>query len=500
VAQAVAQAVEVSKRFGSTVALKNANLSVLPGEAHALVGRNGAGKSTLVSLLTGLAEPDNGEIRFDGKPAPAYGERRAWQSKVACVYQHSMVIPQLSVAENLFLNRYPVSATGAIAWRDLTQRARALLEEWQIEIAPNARAGSLGVEERQLVEIVRALSFGARFIILDEPTAHLDSAAIGRLFAHLRALKSAGVTLLFISHHLQEVYDLCDRVTVLRDAQWICTKAVAELPKDGLIEAMTGETGGLSVPQGAANRSKTAPVLDVDNAGGDGFSSVSFGIGSGEIAGLAGIGGSGKAEVAEALAGLARITAGEIRLDGKTLPNGNARTAIDAGVGFVPRDRHREGLVLSLSVAENATMTIDDRLGRAGFIQPSQRARAAQTLMDRLDVVASSPQQCVSELSGGNQQKVVFARALAREPKVLVLIQPTAGVDVKSKEALLRSLEPLRERGTAVLIVSDEIDDLRPCDRVYVMFSGRIVAQMQAGWRENDLVAQMEGVHARVDS
>lgn len=493
--QPVVHAQDVTKRFGSTIALQDVSIEVMPGEAHALVGRNGAGKSTLVSLLTGLDEPDAGRVYYDGVPAPPRADRGAWQQKVACVYQHSMTVPALSVAENLFLNRYPVRAGGTIAWETLHAQARALLEEWAIGIDVRLPAAALNVEERQLVEIVRALSFGARFIILDEPTAHLDGAGIDRLFAHLRTLKVAGVTMLFISHHLSEVYEICDRVTVLRDARKICTRPVSELPQAELIEAMTGEEGGLRVPEGRADPAGAAQALDVRSLRTQGVPDVSFCVRDGEIVGLAGIGGSGKTAIAEAIAGL-RDASGGVVVEGRPIALGNPRAAIRAGIGLVPRDRHREGLVLHLSVGENATLTVDDRFGPAGFIAPAQRRRAALALMERLGIVAARPEQPVGELSGGNQQKVVFARALARRPNVLVLIHPTAGVDVKSKEALLRDVESARERGAAILVVSDEIDDLRICDRILVVFAGRIIAELPAGWREAELIAHMEGIVA----
>jgi simple sugar transport system ATP-binding protein len=488
------EAAAITKRFGSTLALDGADLAIAKGSLHALVGRNGAGKSTLVSILTGLRRPDSGTVKFEGEPAPPQGDRDAWRRKVACVYQHSMIVPQLSIAENIFLNRYPNSSLGTISWRGVREAARDLLHEWQIALDVDRLAETLNVEERQQVEIVRALSFGARFIILDEPTAHLEASGIARLFEHLRALNRAGVTILFISHHLQEVYDLCDTVSVFRDAKRILTRPVAGLSKDELIEAMTGERGGLSVPQGDPDREAGTAVLDVRDLSGSGFADVTLRVHAGEIVGLAGIGGSGKIGLAETIAGFRRATRGDVVLDGKRVENGSVRAAIDAGAGFVPRDRQRQGLVSMLSVGENATMSVDDRLGPFGFIGPAKRRKVADALIARLDIRTAGAQQAVSELSGGNQQKVVLARALASEPKLLLLIAPTAGVDVKSKEALLRDVAVARERGTAVLVVSDELDDLRVCDRVLVMFGGRVVAEMPAGWHDNDLVACMEGV------
>ncbi|MER6919663.1 ATP-binding cassette domain-containing protein, partial [Streptomyces spiralis] len=237
----VAQAAGITKRFGSTVALRDAGITIAPGETHALVGRNGAGKSTLVSILTGLQAPDEGTVTFDGEPAPRLADRDAWRQRVACVYQKSTIIPGLTVAENLFLNRHDRGRSGLISWRTVRDRASELLRTWSVDVDARTLAGELDVEQRQFVEIARALSFGARFIILDEPTAQLDGSAINRLFARIRDLQRQGVTFLFISHHLQEVYEICDTVTVFRDARHILTAPVAELPRAELVAAMTGE-------------------------------------------------------------------------------------------------------------------------------------------------------------------------------------------------------------------------------------------------------------------
>ncbi len=236
----IIEAIGVSKRYGATVALKDAQIRVLPGESHALVGRNGAGKSTLVGILTGLRAPDSGEVRFGGEPAPPISDRNAWRTRVACVYQHSTIIPDLTVAENLFVNRHP-TRRGLISWQELRREAREILDRWNVAVSEDMRAGDLRVEARQLVEIARALSYGARLIILDEPTAQLDGEEIKRLFVRMRELQAQGVTFLFISHHLQEVYEICQAVTVLRDARHIVSAPVADLPKARLIEAMTGE-------------------------------------------------------------------------------------------------------------------------------------------------------------------------------------------------------------------------------------------------------------------
>ena len=495
----VVEARSITKRFGAVTALQDVGLRVMPGETHALVGRNGAGKSTLVSLLTGLARPTAGEIRFGGRPAPPLADRAAWQAQVACVYQHATVVPALTVAENIFLNRQP-TARHVVRWRAMRREARALLDRWRVDVEVDALVADLSVEDTQLVEIARALSFGARFIVLDEPTAQLDGRAIARLFEQMRALQEAGVTFLFISHHLQEVYEICQAVTVYRDARHVLTTPVAELDRAALIEAMSGEPGGLDLPapRPVPEEDDRPVVLEARDLHGDQFEAVDLRLRAGEVVGVAGASGSGKTELAETLAGLRRPGSGEVWAGGRRLRGGSVPEALRAGIGLVPEDRHRQGIVPELSVAENASMTITDRLGPGyGLISHRRRDAWARERIARLGVVTSGPGQPISELSGGNQQKIVLARALASDPRALVLINPTAGVDVKSKESLMGTVEAVRDAGTGVVIVSDELDDLRPCDRVLVLFQGRIAAELPAGWTDGALIARIEGMEQR---
>ncbi|MFH8496353.1 sugar ABC transporter ATP-binding protein [Streptomyces coeruleorubidus] len=489
----LAEARGVVKRYGPTTALADGQLTVLPGESHALVGRNGAGKSTLVRILTGLQAPDEGTVRFDGDPAPPLTDRDAWRRKVACVYQHPTVVPELTVAENLFINRQPLRR-GFISWRRLQTEAARLLDTWDVRVDPDARTADLKVEDRQMVEIARALSFGARFIILDEPTAQLDNREIERLFTRMRALQDSGVTFLFISHHLQEVYEVCQTVTVLRDARWITTAPVADLPRRALVEAMAGETIAEQAERLRTVAAAGPVLLDVHGLTSPAYEDVDLTVRRGEVVGLAGSSASGKIELAESFTGLHTPTSGTARIDGAPLPFGDVQAALKAGVGFVPRDRHDEGLVFGMSIGDNATLSVLDRLGRFGFVGTDRKRGVATALIERLDIHAEGPDQPVSDLSGGNAQKVVMARALASDPRLLVLVNPTAGVDVKSKESLLARVDSAREDGTAVLVVSDELDDLRRCDRVLVLFHGRVVAEHPAGWRDHELIASIEGV------
>lgn len=493
---AVAEAERISKRYGETVALDQAHIRINPGEAHALVGRNGAGKSTLVSILTGLQAPDDGEVRFSGAPAPRPADRDAWRARVACVYQKSTIIPELTVAENLYLNRHERNGLRLVRWKSLWRKAAELLEMWSVDVDVRRPAGELGVEQRQFVEIARALSFGARFIILDEPTAQLDGAAINRLFDRMRVMREQGVTFLYISHHLQEIYEICDTVTVFRDARHILTAPVGELPQADLVAAMTGEAAGLRQHTDRPPVRQDAPVvLSAEGLSDDGtYQEVDLRVHSGEIVGLAGLGGSGKTEVAETIVGLRAARSGAVRVAGERLHPGSVPASLAAGVGFVPRDRHHQGLVPFMSIADNATMTVPERLGPAGFVSGRRKDGLAREMITNLAIKTPGPDLPVSGLSGGNQQKVVMARALANDPRLLVLITPTAGVDVRSKEFLLGKVEEIAGNGTGVVIASDELDDLRLCDRVLVMFHGRVVAELAAGWHDHEMVAAMEGV------
>ncbi|MBT2231207.1 sugar ABC transporter ATP-binding protein [Nonomuraea sp. NEAU-A123] len=486
------EARNIVKRFGPTVALNGAGITIAEGETHALVGRNGAGKSTLVSILTGLQRPDEGEVLFSGETAPALADRDAWRQRVACVYQKSTIIPALTVAENLFLNRQTTG--GPINWRALRAKARELLSTYEVDVDAAALASDLNVEQRQLVEIARALSFGARFIILDEPTARLDGLAIERLFARMRALREQGVTMMYISHHLDEVYEICQSVTVFRDARHVMTRPVAALPHDELVSAMTGEATTVyeARTRGAANGTVVLSAESLSLAGR--FQAVDLAVRTGEVVGLAGSGSSGKVGLAETLVGLHKPDSGTVTVNGTRVRPGDVPAALGAGLGFVPEDRNREGFVPLLSVGENGTLPIARKLGRYGVISPARRRSKAVQLIKELDIKTEGPDQPVGDLSGGNAQKVVFARALVDNPAALVVINPTAGVDVKAKQALLGAVEDAVERGAGAVLVSDELDDLRICDRVLVMFHGRVVKDVPRGWTDHELVAVMEGI------
>ncbi len=488
----------VSKTFGTTQVLRDVSLSIPVGDSRALVGRNGAGKSTLVAILTGIFPPTSGAVRLAGQPAPPLGDRRSWRERVACVYQRWTIIPSLTVAENLFLNNQPVRPGGIIDWGAVRERARAVLLDWDLDVDPDLEAGRLSVEQRQIVEIGRALLQGSRFIILDEPTAELERREVSRLFDRIKALQESGVTFVYISHHLEEIYEICRSVTVLRDGELVADAPLADMPKDRLVRAMVGGNPGLmrSAPARAvADARPDRPALEIEGLTiGAAVTDVSLRIGPGECVGLAGLASSGKDEIAEAVAGLRAPTGGRIAIDGEALRGGRPAEARRLGVGYVPRDRHVRGNLPLLSIEENLTVTVTDTFGPLGFIVPGRQRATAVKLMRDLGIVAASPSQPVSELSGGNQQKGLMGRALASAPKVLVLVAPTQGVDIASKAALFDIVGRAQAAGTAVLVVSDELDELAVCNRVHVVFRGRLTAQFGAERDEHALVAAIEGL------
>ena len=495
---AVAEAERISKSFGPTRALENVSVDVRTGECHALVGRNGAGKSTLVAVLTGLTRPDAGEVRLQGRPAPAPGDRAAWQQRVACVYQHSKVVPTLTVAENLFLNRFEGRV---ISWRRLRAAAQRVLDEWGFDLDVGLLAQDLSVEQRQIVEIARALSIGSRFLILDEPTASLEARAIERLFGHVRRLNTTGVGVLYISHHLEEIYRICHRVTVLRDGRHIVTDAVAALDQAAIVDAMVG---GAVVPvaQPDAEARTVAPVrlrikdLSVRLPAGS-VEQVNLDLRAGECLGLVGLRGSGNATVADVVAGLVKPDAGTVLVDEAAPRASDADASGVRGVGYVPEDRHARGFIGLLGVDENLTLPILTELSRFGVISSRKREAVARDLRARLSIVSSTGRQPVGELSGGNQQKVVVGRALASSPSVLVIVSPTTGVDVASKAVLLGVIDAARRDGMAVLLVSDDLEELRIATRLLVMVRGRVVREFrERPWNDTEAIAAAEGLVA----
>jgi simple sugar transport system ATP-binding protein len=507
----------VEKRFGTTRALRGVDLSLSAGECLGLVGRNGAGKSTLVSILSGLDEPDAGEVRFAGEPAPRVGDIARWREWIATVFQHSMIVPGLSVAENVFLG----SMAPVLNWRELRARTREIMNDWGFDIPADVLCRDLSVEQLQIVEIVRALARGAKCVLLDEPTAALEREAVRRLFERVRQLTDGGVAVLYISHHLEEVFEICQNVKVLRDGEQVLTAPVADLTRDDLVAAMVGSaqvraaaSSDLANPPGARGQATGRPdsligserpddtaVLAIENLTSDSargrLSDVSLQVRAGEVVGVTGLLSAGVATIGRTIAGAEPRTGGEVRLRGTLIPSGRRDVAQHAGIGYIPEDRRAEGFVAHLGVAENTTMTIMDRLAdRLGLMRPGRRAAAAAPVTSRLSLVSSGPGQPVRELSGGNQQKVTVGRTLAHDPVLIVAITPTRGVDVASKALLLDSLADVAKSGGAgVLLCSDELSDLVICDRIIVLVRGEVFTEFtEPPFDRDELIVATEGM------
>ncbi len=502
--QALVEVTGVEKTFGTTRALRGVDLSIKAGQCLGLVGRNGAGKSTLVSILSGLAEPDAGTVRFGGAPAPRVGDIAAWHEWIATVFQHSMIVPDLSVAENVFLGSTP----RLVSWRELRAKTRDIMREWGFDIPAETMCRDLSVEQLQIVEIARALARGAKCVLLDEPTAALERDAGRRLFERVGQLTNGGVAVLYISHHLEEVFEICQDVAVLRDGELVLSSPVAGLSKDELVAAMVGDIQPASPEPSAATVAGEAPasardtvVLQVDNLTADSargrLNGVSLRVHAGEVVGVTGLLSAGVATIGRVVGGAEGHLGGEVRLRGRVVPPGRRDLAQHAGIGYIPEDRRAEGFVAHLGVAENATMTIMKRLSdRFGVLRPARRVAAATPLTSRLSVVASGPRQPVGELSGGNQQKVTVARTLAHDPSLIVAITPTRGVDVASKELLLDSLADVaRTTGAGVLLCSDELSDLDKCDRVIVLVRGEVFTEFtEPPFDRDELIIATEGI------
>jgi simple sugar transport system ATP-binding protein len=511
----------IEKRFGTTRALRGVDLSISAGQCLGLVGRNGAGKSTLVSILSGLSEPDAGTVRFGGSPAPRIGDIDSWRAWIATVFQHSMIVPDLSVAENVFLGTMPA----LVSWREMRRRTRDIMRDWGFDIGAQTPCRELSVEQLQIVEIARALARGARCVLLDEPTAALERQAAMRLFERVRQLTAGGVAVLYISHHLEEVFEICQDVAVLRDGELVLTAPTAALSRDDLVAAMVGDVEQpgpphARAPGGPASRGpgqerpgKEAPAREGSAAGrhdvvltADGLTSdaargrlsgVSLRVHAGEVVGVTGLLSAGVATLGRVIAGAEGYTEGQVRLRGRHVPPGRRDLAQDAGIGYIPEDRRAEGFVAHLGVAENATMAITSQLsGRLGLLRPGRRAAAAAPITSRLSLVSSGPGQPVVELSGGNQQKVTVARTLVHNPRLIVAVTPTRGVDVASKELLLGSLADVaKSSGAGVLLCSDELSDLEICDRVIVLVRGQVFTEFtQPPFDRDELIVATEGL------
>jgi rhamnose transport system ATP-binding protein len=478
----------VNKSFGAVAALRDVRLELAAGEAHALVGENGAGKSTLVKILSGVYAPDAGTITMDGQPLVLGGPADARAAGIAVIYQEPTLFPDLSVAENIFMGRQPLRGMRRIDPTVMRTRTKELFARLGVHLDPDRPARGLSIADQQLVEIAKALSFDARVLIMDEPTAALSGVEVERLFAVARSLRDAGAAVLFISHRFDEVFALCERITVMRDGRWVDTQPAADLTIDQVVRKMVGREVSAMYP-----KLDTEPGdvrLEVRGLTREGFfDDVSFTVRAGEIVALAGLVGAGRSEVIRSVFGIDRYDAGEVLVDGRKLARGSTAAAIEAGLALVPEDRRQQGLVMELSVERNATLPRRWALSRWGLLFGGSERRFARDWARRLQVKAAHLANPVSTLSGGNQQKVVLAKWLSTQPQVLIVDEPTRGIDVGTKAEVHRLLSQLAAEGVAVLMVSSELPEvLGMADRILVMHEGRLVADIPRAGADADAV------------
>ncbi|GAA4435322.1 sugar ABC transporter ATP-binding protein [Phytohabitans houttuyneae] len=468
----------VRKSFGAVHALADGRLDLRAGEVHALVGENGAGKSTLVKVLAGVHGPDEGVMALDGQPVFFGGPADARAAGIAVIYQEPTLFPDLSVAENIFMGRQPLRSLRRIDTAAMRQRTEELFARLGVRMDPDRPARGLSIADQQLVEIAKALSFDARVLVMDEPTAALSGVEVERLFAVVRSLREAGAAVLFISHRFDEVFALCERVTVMRDGRWVSTDPTAELTVGQVVRRMVGrEVSQLYPKQDTTPGEVVLQVRDLTRAGV--FDRVSFEVRGGEIVALAGLVGAGRSEVVRAVFGVDGYDSGEVFVAGKRLAKGRPAAAMAAGVALVPEDRRQQGLVMELSIERNATLTRRWSLSRLGLLGPRTEREDAYKWTRRLQVKAGHLSDPVSTLSGGNQQKVVLAKWLSTDPKVLIVDEPTRGIDVGTKAEVHRLMSQLAVEGVAVLMVSSELPEvLGMADRVLVMHEGRLVEEI----------------------
>lgn len=469
----------VMKSFGPVVALRSGSLVLDRGSIHALIGENGAGKSTLVKIIAGLYRRDDGDFLLDGESVDFASTAQSKAAGIAVIYQEPTLFPDLSVTENIFMGRQPTGRLGRIDRTAMREEATQIFQRLGVALDPDRVTEGLSIADQQIIEIAKAISLDARVLIMDEPTAALSGVEVERLFAVARSLRDEGRALLFISHRFDEVFALCDTVTVMRDGAYVHTTPLADTTVDDLVRQMVGRDVTELFPKLPSTPGDV--VLEVDGLTRKGvFRDVSFSLRAGEIVGLAGLVGAGRSEVARAIFGVDSYETGTVRLNGAVLPKGDVRRATARGLALVPEDRRKQGLVLDEGVSRNITLAIRAKLSRWGLLRSADENRAAREWASRLEVKTAALDATTGTLSGGNQQKVVIGKWLATEPKVLIVDEPTRGIDVGTKSEVHRLLSELAQQGLAILMISSELPEvLGMADRVLVMREGRLTGELE---------------------
>ena len=469
----------LSKSYVGVHALRNLSFEIAAGEVHAVCGENGAGKSTLIRLLTGVVAPDEGEILVQGQRLKTGNVQSSEDAGIAVMHQESSVFPDLNVIDNIFVGREITWCNGLLLNRTrMRQRTQELLNRLGASMDLETPVGELPLAQQQVVALARALSRECRLLIMDEPTASLSARETETLLNIVRQLRNDGVSILYVSHRLEEVFEISDRVTILRDGQYVSTNDVHELDVAKVIQLMVGRS--LEQVPHSESTSKGKPILEVESLTRPGaIHDVTFSVHSGEIVGLAGLVGSGRSEIARAIFGIDPIESGSVRVAGQLLPQNSVKAAMTAGIALVPEDRQHEGLVLEMTVAENLSLATLPSLCRWGFVNRRQETSLVSNFTSRLSIKAASPYVAAETLSGGNQQKIVIGKWLAQKPKVLILDEPTRGVDVGAKAQVHQLVRELSKTGMATLVISSEMQELLTlCDRLLVVRDGRIVGEL----------------------
>jgi ABC-type sugar transport system ATPase subunit len=470
----------VTKAFPGVVALENVSIEVLPGEIHAMVGENGAGKSTLMHIVAGVYQPDQGHMEIDGNSYAPEDEKAAQQVGVAMVFQEGSIFPPLSIAENIFAGRQPVGRFGSVDFKQMRQDTRKLLQDLEVNLSPSSLVADLSPSQRQIVEIAKALSQNVRILILDEPTSSLTISEARHLFKILHRLKERGVAIIYVTHRLAEVFEVADRVTVLKDGKVTGVRNIQDTHADELIHLEVGRE--LSFEPEAWRTSAQAPVvLEVEDLVAPPIVSASLRVRAGEIVCLAGLVGAGRTELCEAIFGIRERVSGQVRIQGVEINPAHPLDAMQVGIGMVPEDRRDAGLFLSMSIAANIASSNMDLVSRNGIIYKREVDRLASRSAESLRIATPNIEREVMYLSGGNQQKVLLARWLARRPKLLIVDEPTRGVDVGAKSDLYAILRDLAKNGIALLVVSSDLPEvLALAHRIVVMSEGRTVGELDA--------------------
>lgn len=484
-AATVLETVQVSKSFGGVHALRGVSFNLAAGEIHALVGENGAGKSTLIKVLTGVYSPDEGEVRFAGSPVHFHRPSDAQRAGISTIYQEVNLVPLLSVARNIYLGREPRSRIGLIDVATMNRQARELVTRLGVEIDVTAELARLGLGAQQMVALARAMSVDSRVVIMDEPTSSLEAKEVGTLFEVARNLRDEGVGLVFVSHRLDELWELCDRVTVLRDGASVHTGSMADLSRLSLVSHMLGRDMQEVAKEGTTEFGEShvqgqQPALVVEGVEvPNRLHDVSLTVRPGEVVGLGGLLGSGRSETVKAIYGAMQTRAGAVTVAGKPVKRNSVPNALRSGIALLSEDRKAEGIIPDLSVRDNIALAVLPRCSKAGIVSESQVDKLVETFISRLRIKSSGPGQLARELSGGNQQKLLIARWLCTEPTVFLLDEPTRGIDVGAKSEVQSLIDELATQGLAVVLISSEMDELvEGADRIVVLHDGAVQTEL----------------------